>query len=273
MRRSYFICNFFSSSTDFNPRSCFNRFTFVFLFRSDFSRPSIPRFASFPFNFLPSAVLAFFRLLQFWILTTKPLFLPFPHLPVSASQWLLQCSSSALTSYVFHIPSCLISRAFFPVSGTRTYCMFPFILPWFAPTAVPQVLTFNFRILCCPFHFCFLSSTSDSLPTTQPSVSPFPFLPVSASQRLFQCSFSTFVSNVFPVISCLISYAFLHRFSYSAFWWFPFVLSCFAPAAVPQVIPFKTTVLGTMLDLCFLSSTLVLALNYSAFVSSFPLSF
>ena len=47
--------------------------TYVF----DISRQSIPRFASFPFNFLTSAVFAFFRPLQFWILTTQPLFLPF----------------------------------------------------------------------------------------------------------------------------------------------------------------------------------------------------
>ena len=44
-----------------------------------FSGPSIPRLTPLPFRFLTSAVLAFFRPPQFWILTTQPLFcLSFP---------------------------------------------------------------------------------------------------------------------------------------------------------------------------------------------------
>ena len=80
-------------------------------------------------DFLTPAVFAFFRPLQFWVLTTQPLFLPFPFLPVSASQWLPQCSSSAFASYVFPVLSCLVSRAFLPGSGTQLRCMFPFALP------------------------------------------------------------------------------------------------------------------------------------------------
>ena len=38
------------------------------------------------------------------------------------------------------------------------------------------------------------------------------------------------------------------RLSYSAFCWFPFVLPCFAPAAVPQVIPFQISPPGPVLD-------------------------
>ena len=98
-------------------------------FVSNVSRQSIPRFTSFPFNFLTSAVFAFFRPLQFWILTTKPLFLPFLIFLPSASQWLVQCSLLTFITNVFPIDSCLISCAFLNGSSTRTYCMFPFILP------------------------------------------------------------------------------------------------------------------------------------------------
>ena len=184
---------------------------------STFSGFSIPRISPLPFLFLTSAVFASFRPLQFWILTTWPLFLPFPSLPVSASQLPPQCSFLAFASSVFLVLSSLISRAFLPDSGTWLRCLFPFALPCFTPTAVPQVLTFCFRLWYFPFPFLFLSSVSVPLPATQPSVSSFPFLPVSASQRLPQCSSSTFVSYVFPVLSSLISHAFLPRFSYLAF--------------------------------------------------------
>ena len=82
-----------------------------------------------PLLFLTPAVFAFFRPLQFWVLTTQPLFLPFPFLPVSASQWLLQCSALTFAPAVFPVLSCLVSRAFCPGSGTQRPCMFPFALP------------------------------------------------------------------------------------------------------------------------------------------------
>ena len=82
-----------------------------------------------PLLFLTPAVFAFFRPLQFWVLTTQPLFLPFPFLPVSASQWLPQCSALSFDPSVFPVLSSLVSRAFFPGSGTQLRCMFPFALP------------------------------------------------------------------------------------------------------------------------------------------------
>ena len=42
-------------------------------FASDVSGPSIPRLSPLPFRFLTPAVSAFFRPLQFWVLTTRPL--------------------------------------------------------------------------------------------------------------------------------------------------------------------------------------------------------
>ena len=84
----------------------------------------------------------------------------------------------------FLLLSGLISHAFLPDSCTQLRCSFPFALPRFAPTAVPQVLTFrsaSFRPL--PFRYFplptpFLSSVRLSLPATQPSVLPFLFFPV-----------------------------------------------------------------------------------------------
>ena len=125
-----FVCNFLSSSASFNLCSCFCWLTlaFYFRFRLFLGRP-FRGSSPLPFRFLTPAVFAFFRSLQFWVLTTQPLFLLFPFLPVSASQWLPQCSSSAFASYVFPVLSCLVSRAFRPGSGTQLRCMFPFALP------------------------------------------------------------------------------------------------------------------------------------------------
>ena len=60
-----------------------------------------------------------------------------------------------------------------------------------------------------PLPIRFLSSASLPVLTTQPSASSFPFLPASASQWLPQCSALAFAPAVFPVLSSLISHAFL----------------------------------------------------------------
>ena len=69
------VCNFLSSSVGFNPCNCFfpTRLCLLLSFLT-FSRLSIPQLSLLPFLFLTSAVSAFFRPLQFWILTTQPLF-------------------------------------------------------------------------------------------------------------------------------------------------------------------------------------------------------
>ena len=124
-----FVCNFLSSSAGFNLCRCFIRFTLVFCFRFLLSlgRP-FHDLSSFPFRFLTSAVLAFFRPPQFWILTTQPLFC-------------LSFSSRCRLTVAFPVPalalafrgflllSGLVSRAFLPDSCTRLYCWFPFALP------------------------------------------------------------------------------------------------------------------------------------------------
>ena len=70
-----FVCNFLSSSAGFNLCSCvFPTHPCLLLSFPTFSRLSIPQLSLLPFLFLTSAVSAFFRPLQFWILTTQPLF-------------------------------------------------------------------------------------------------------------------------------------------------------------------------------------------------------
>ena len=100
-----------------------------------------------PIRFLSSA--------SFPVPATQPLFLPFLSLSVSASQWLLQCASSAFASLAFPVLSDLVSRVFFPGSLYSAFCLFLFIPPGFAPTAVPPVLPFCFRFRAFPFRSAF----------------------------------------------------------------------------------------------------------------------
>ena len=86
--------------------------------------------------------------------------------------------------------SCFLSR--FSYSA---FCLFPFVLPCFAPTAVPQVLAFCFRFRPFPFLFRFLSSASSPVLITQPSV----FLSFSSRFHLSAVSplpVSAFASSV-----------------------------------------------------------------------------
>ena len=121
-----FVCNFLSSSAGINLCSCFSRLALVFRLSLGFHFHGL---LPLPLLFLTSAVFASFRSLQFWILTTQPLFLPFPLLPDSASQWLPQRSALTFAPAVFPVLPCLVSRAFLPGSGTQPRCMFPFALP------------------------------------------------------------------------------------------------------------------------------------------------
>ena len=101
-------------------------------------------------------------------------------LPFSPRSWLFRRSCSAYAFQVFPLTPSLVSHAFFPVLCTRLCCMFPFVLPCFAPTAVPQVLTI-FRLstsLWCfpllPHSFVRFRLGSDY----SASVSSFPFFPI-----------------------------------------------------------------------------------------------
>ena len=128
------------------------------------------RFRAFPFRS------AFFRPLLFrFRLLSLCFFLS--ALPGSASQQLPRCAlplslSGFPRSFCPGFP-CQTSR--FPYSAS---CLFPFILPGFAPTAVPPALPFCFRLRAFPSHP--LSFVRFSLVlTTQPSALSFPLFPLS----------------------------------------------------------------------------------------------
>ena len=88
-----------------------------------------------PLRFLSSASLP--------VLATQPLFLPFLFLPASASQWLVRCCLSAFRLPCFSASAPPGFPCFASASSYSAFCSFPFILPGFAPTAVPPVLPFR----------------------------------------------------------------------------------------------------------------------------------
>ena len=203
-----FVCNFLSSSAGFNLCSCFfPAHPCLPLSFPTFSRPSIPRLitASFPLSDLRCfGILSSASVLDSDYSASVLPFLLFPVPPHS-------CFPGArLRSRFLGFPflSSLISHAFLPGSCTWLYCSFLFALPCFAPTAVPQVLTFRSHFRSFPLPFRFLSSASLSLPTTWPSVLPFLLFPVPP----YSCCpgarlRSRFLGFLF--LSCLISHAFL----------------------------------------------------------------
>ena len=129
--------------------------------------------------------------------------LPFCSLHAFASQWLPRCSFGPFVPQVLPLLSRLLSHPFLPVLLTWLRCSFPFALPCFAPTAVPQVLAF-FPVPFVPLFpaSCFLTFRSFVRPglfasATQLSRSSFPLLPSLALRRFVRCSFASFVAPVF----------------------------------------------------------------------------
>ena len=155
---------------------------------------------SLPIRFLSSASLP--------VLATQPSVSSFPLLPRFASQLLVGCCL-----LVFRLPcfSTSVPPGFpcFPfVSSYSALCLFPFIPPGFAPTAVPPVLPFCSRFRAFPFRSAFF----------RPLLFRFwllslcfflSALPGSASQLLPRCALSAFASLAFPVLSDLVSRVFL----------------------------------------------------------------
>ena len=149
------------------------------------------------------------------------------------------------------------------------------------------------------FAVCFLSPFPDSLPRpflrcSLPAftfrVFRFPsafFRPLLFRFRLlslcvFLSALRTFASQsalrpgsvpcvpfALPLHPRLVSRPLPFRFAYSVLCSFPFVLPCFAPTAVPQVLPFQISPPGSVPDFHFLSSASIVASHYSAFRSSF----
>ena len=201
--------------------------------------------APLPLLFLTSAVFAPFRSLQFWVLTTQPLFLPFP-----ASCLRLTVASSVRRSRF---------RSFgFPRSVLPG---FPCILSRFWYSASPYV---SFRPSLIRSHgrssgACFrifrsASASFRPLPLSFRLLS-FLFLPFRSSRFCLSVASSVlplrFRFLAFPVLPGLISHAFFPGSRTRLCCLFPFVLPCFAPAAVPQVIPFWFFLRGRCLTSAF----------------------
>ena len=176
---------------------------------SGFSGPFSSGLATFPFGFLTPAVFAFFRPLQFWVLTTQPLFLPFrlfPRLPHSG----FPGASFRFRFQIFRLPFRLVSHASLSVSRTRLPVCF--LSPF--PDSLPQ-LFLRCLLSHCPLPFRSLSFPSVPLPATQLDCSSFQLIPAFVSQRLsrffsgsFVPSFFLFLPDRFPVPSvrfCLLS--------------------------------------------------------------------
>ena len=81
------------------------------------------------------------------------------------------------------------------------------------------------------------------------------FLPFCSSRCHLTAVFSMhpfhFHFQDLPVTLCLISHAFLHGSLTRLYCWFLFVLPCFAPAAVPQAIPFEFLLGGRCMTSAF----------------------
>ena len=158
-----FVCNFLSSSAGFNLCSCFfPAHPCLLLSLPTFSGPSIPRprAASFPLSDLRC-----FRSLSVASVLGSDYSasaLPFSSLHASASQLLPRCSFGPFVPQVLPLLSRLVSHPFLPAPLTQLCCSFPFALPCFAPTAVPQVLASAFSA-SRPLPFvCFRSASSYS---------------------------------------------------------------------------------------------------------------
>ena len=101
-----FVCNFLSSSVGINLCSCFSRLTLALRFRFRLILGfHFHGLLPLPLLFLTPAVFASFRSLQFWVLTTQPLFLPFPLFPIPPHSGFLSAPLSL---------SILRSSPFFP---------------------------------------------------------------------------------------------------------------------------------------------------------------
>ena len=120
-----------------------------------------------------------------------------------------------------------------------------------------------------PLPIRFLSSASILASHYSASVSSFPFsscfrLTVASSVLRYHFRSCGLPRSLLPGFPCIPS-----RFRYSASCLFPFILPCFAPTAVPQVLPFWISPRGSTPDFRFLTSASVLASHYSASVSPF----
>ena len=119
-------------------------------------------------------------------------------LPASASQL-----ASSVLPFRSRFPDLSpYSRPGFPchLSGSvySASCLFPFVLPSFAPTAVPLVLPFWISPRGSTLDFRFLSSASALASHYSASVSSFPCFPLPPHSWVSRCATVPFVPVAFP---------------------------------------------------------------------------
>ena len=195
-----------------------------------------------PFRFLTPAVFAFFRPLQFWVLTTQPLFCfsAFFSVPPPSGFPVAPSLLSLLRFFRF-------SPDWFPILSIR-FCLLSFAVCFLSPFPVSLPQLFHrclpsFRFLSSPYFrppSCFASLSFVRSRFSSSGYSAFSLFR-SASSRFRLAPASSVPGRFFrrfrfPLISRLISHPFLPVlltwFSAS----FLFVLPNFAPAAVPLVL-------------------------------------
>ena len=136
-----------------------------------------------------------------------------------SSRLCLTVASSVLPLYLsasllFPVLSDLISHVFFLGSSYSAFCLFPFILLGFAPTAVPPMLPF-FSASSRPLLFwavCLLSGFFRPLPPASDYSafrSFFSLLPVLPCRRFLRCCLSTFRLPCFSSFRPACFHAFL----------------------------------------------------------------
>ena len=246
---------------------------------SAFFRPLLLGFRStlsrFPTSFFRSTFTFFRQLLsRFWLLSVLFFFSAlFPVLLTAAPR----CSSVSFVPFVFPLPSRLISHAFLPVLLTQLSCIVSFRPSQFRSrsrsTGAHLTLCFSASSQMFAHAFRPLSLSSGLELNYSAAVSSFPFFHRSRLTVGF-FGFSGPLSLPRPSPYSQPGFpCFLSGSKYSAFCLFPFVLPCFAPTAVPQVLPFWFSPLGSTLGFRFLSVSSALASHYSAyrvFLSCFP---
>ena len=129
----------------------------------------------------------------------------------------------------------------FPVLRFRflysAFCLFPFILPGFAPTAVPPVLPSCFRLRAFP-SLTLPFVRFRSVLTTQPSALSFPFFPFSPVGG----SYGAFSSSVRPV--SMPSFRFRYSARCISFLRSPARFTAATPAPQPSSFRFPAVPLG-----------------------------
>ena len=171
----------------------------------------------------------------------------------------------------------LVSHPFLPVLLTQLSCIVSFRPSQFRSrsrsTGAHLTLCFSASSQMFAHAFRPLSLSSGLELNYSASVSSFPFFHRSRLTVGF-FGFSGPLSLPRPSPYSQPGFpCFLSGSKYSAFCLFPFVLPCFAPTAVPQVLPFWFSPLGSTLGFRFLSVSSALASHYSAyrvFLSCFP---